>query len=164
MLPHFIWDARLEFTVGFERFGIFELSWFENRQNPSITFLFDRSRASFIDHETLLSISRWICGYDNIYVVPSMKFSFHRWCANLIQVNVWIAQYILSIIHLFHNKFMWSYELIVFYLASWIESESSHPFSTPTGYLTWTWFGAHICRHDTGLLIFWKKETIVKLI
>ena len=27
---------------------------------------------------------------------------------------------------------------------------------------TWTWFGAHIYRHDTRLLIFWNKDTVIK--
>ena len=29
MLSYFAWDAKLEFMFGFERFGIFEVSWFE---------------------------------------------------------------------------------------------------------------------------------------
>ena len=40
------------------------------------------------------------------------------------------------IIRLVHRKFMLFHELIVFCIAGWIESESSHPFSTPTD--NWT--------------------------
>ena len=54
--------------------------------------------------------------------------------------------------------------MTVLYITGWIESESSNTFSTPTDNWTWTWFGKHIYRHDTRLLIFWNKDTIVKLL
>ena len=46
-------------------------------------------------------------------------------------------------------------------ITGWIESESSHPFITPTNNWTCTWFGAHIFWHDTRLLMIWNKETII---
>ena len=48
------------------------------------------------------------------------------------------------------------------YITGWIENELSHPFSTTTDNWTWTWFGAHICRYDTRLLIFCNKKTILQ--
>ena len=51
----------------------------------------------------------------------------------------------------------------MFCITGWIESEAIHPFITPTKNWILTWFGAHLCRHDTRLLIFWNKSTIVKL-
>ena len=74
------------------------------------------------------------------------------------------AQYILLIINLFHNKSMQYHEFIVFCFTIWIKSESNHPFSTPTDYWTCTWFVAHICWHDSGIIILWKKETIFKFL
>ena len=50
----------------------------EIRYNLSITFSFHQLQAIFINHKPLLSIERYIFGYDNIYVVLSMTFLFHR--------------------------------------------------------------------------------------
>ena len=46
----------------------------------------------------------------------------------------------------------------------WVESESSHLFSTLTDNWTRVWFGAHILWYDTRILIFWNEETGVKLL
>ena len=59
---------------------------------------------------------------------------------------------------------MYYHELIVFCITGWIEYESSHPFSTPSDNCTWTWFGTNVFWHDTRLIIFWNKNTIVKLL
>ena len=50
----------------------------------------------------------------------------------------------------------------MFCITGWIESEPSNTFNNPTDDWNWTWFGAHICRHETRLLIFWNKKTIFK--
>ena len=52
---------------------------------------------------------------------------------------------------------------MVFNITGWVEPEPSNPFSTPTDNWTRTWFGTHTCLHDTRLLIFWSKNTILKL-
>ena len=57
-----------------------------------------------------------------------------------------------------------NHELIVFCITGWIESEPSHPFSSPTDNWTWTWFCTHICRHETIIFIFWNKKTICQIV
>ena len=64
---------------------------------------------------------------------------------------------LLLIIHLVHKKSMEYHELLVLCITGWIEYEPSNAFSTPTDNLNHTWFGTHIFRHDTRLLIFWNK-------
>ena len=48
-------------------------------------------------------------------------------------------------------------------ISCWIDYETSSPFITLTDNWNWTWFGAHICWNDTRLIIFFNKDTIVKL-
>ena len=48
-------------------------------------------------------------------------------------------------------------ELMVLSITRWVEVEASYTFSNPTGDLTQTWFGTHIFRNYTRLIIFWDK-------
>ena len=56
MLSHFVLDAKLKFTFGFERFEIFEVLWFENKIKsvdnvfvPSIASQLYQSRAALFN-------------------------------------------------------------------------------------------------------------------
>ena len=69
----------------------------------------------------------------------------------------------LSVASLFCNKLMYYHDFIVLCITGWLESEPSHPFITPTGYWTWTRFCAHIYWYNTRFIIFWNKNTILKL-
>ena len=46
---------------------------------------------------------------------------------------------------------------MLFSVTRLVEAEYTYPFSNPTGDLNQAWFGTHIFRNDTRIIIFWDK-------
>ena len=79
------------------------------------------------------------------------------------KTNRYISHNTLHVIWLSHFKRIQLNALMVFSINGWVELETTHPLSTLDNTWTCAWFGTHIYWHANRLLIFWNKETILKL-